>query len=236
MTTAPAAPPSQTKNFAYPPAATCGYFAGAPHVDINANMVTSKTFAAPPPPPTTTNGGAASANSPYPVTLNSIISSCGLLAPLGDLNFGAHLGAGDGGAAAAPRVRHYSNGGATFADSNSSSTSTNSSSGFGSGGCCSDLSSLGSSFFHANVDLSTHLLKAKRCVSPFPSLCEPTAPSDMLKCANGLQARGELDGAYEPIANGTAKSMLLEEEDGSHMFWDARLKDIADAMTYLELI
>lgn len=212
----PCAPP--TKNFAYPPAVSRSVFASAPPLDVNANMVAPKAFAAP--------------GSTYPVTLNSIISSCGLLAPLGDLNFGAHPSNGNGGGGA--RVRHYSQ---TFADSNSSSTSTNSS-GFGSGGgCCSDLSSLGSSFFNSNVDLSTNLLKAKGSGSPFRSLGELSAPNgDLLKCANGLQARPELDGAFEPTTNGSAKTMLLEEDDSSQIFWDARLKDIADAMTYLELI
>lgn len=176
-------------------------------------MVPSKGLTAP---------GAPSAN--YPVTLNSIMSSCGLLAPLGDLNFGAHPN-GDGGA----RVRHYSQ---TFNDSHSSSTSTNSS-GFGSGGS-GDLSSLGSSFFNSNVDLCATALKAKRSVSPFPPFEPPT--SDLLKCANGLQARAEHDCAYETTTNGCAKTMMLEEDDNSQIFWDARLKDIADAMTYLELI
>lgn len=224
----PRAPPSSappcaapTKNFAYPPTTTCGAAYFAPAVDHNANAVTSaKSFAAAP-----TSAAAA-----HPLTLNSICSSLnGLLAPLGELNFG---GGGGGGAT---RVRHYSSafGGA---DSSSTSTSSNSSSGFGSGGAI-DLSGVGS-FFNASAAAAADPTKAKGALSPFPSLGEPSAGDCAKGAANGLQSRAELEGAFDAApTNGLAKSMLLEEDDScSQIFWDARMKDIANAMTYLELI
>ncbi len=184
------------------------------------------------------NGGTLA----FPFTLNSLISGSlnggGALAPLTDLNFNSvaatNGNCGFGKSQYSSPV--YANG---FSESKSpTSTSTSSSfaspDSFSNGG--GSVFSLGSPFEAGSKS------KNSICNSYAGDAHQPAINNDLDKLSQLLSGtRNEPETPFDASClraklSSVSKGVTLDDNDNLQHFWDARMKDIADAMTYLELI
>ncbi|XKL68816.1 hypothetical protein PGB90_006585 [Kerria lacca] len=173
----------------------------------------------------------------FPLTLNSILSSCsinGQTAPLADLNFNSILNGSECYTKSNFANTGYTNG---YNDSNYSSISPSTSSSFGSV----DSNANGVIFNFPPV-VVPNSVKSKMSSTIGPTFstfgditATHTANHDFSKINQLIpSARTEFGNNVDSWKFSTKNG--VDDNDNLQHFWDARMKDIADAMKYLELI